>query len=294
MGMIKWGLLITMLGGLAGCAHSQKIEALERRVKVLEDQLAGKELGQVSDDGLTDPLAATGFKTPDKKMTTAAESVAVQDSVYRAKEFFVSGDYKRAQSRAKQALLLDPDNKIALQVYGAASCYLGEKAKAKTIYKKLGQTQQNYLRTICRRNGVRLGDGAAEVEVSPVSAYEPEAAPVPDFEPGADPVMGRSAPSPLSPASRAPASPLTLSQIKEGMATARDGVARCYQQHGVPGLCLVKVVIASDGSVRSASAVGGVLGNTPTGDCIAAALKGASFPAFAGKPVTVTHPFILR
>ena len=284
MAIIKWGLLIMTLG-LAGCAHGQQIEALERRVKVLEGQLGGQAPGQVSDDGLTDPLAATGFKTPEKKMTTAGESVAVKDSVYRAKEFFVSGDYKRAMSRAKQALLMDPENKIALQVYGAASCHLGDRAKARTIYKKLGQVQQKYLRTICRRNGVRLGDGSGDAAVAPVPAFEPEA----------DPVMATSAPSPVSPATQAAASPLTRQQIKAGMATARDGVASCYQQHGVSGLCLVKVTIASDGSVQSAAAVGGILGDTATGDCIAAALlEGATFPAFTGKPVTVTHPFILR
>lgn len=325
--MASWarrvGLFIAAAACLGGCAHSKKVDALEKRVALLEDRLLSKELGEektpaisaspvppmeVEDQVVVDSLASTDTQAPPpqvKKMTPAPQSLAVRDSVVRAKEYFVDGDYKRAYSRARQALRMDPYNKIALQIYGASACHRNLKRKAEEALANMDESQRRYLRTLCRRLGVSLGkvgpppDLLQEQAQSPVQPQPRAMEPAPVSSPamGSEDAMviprPKQAPAALPPY-RDDTSTLTRMQIKAGMSTARDRISRCYQLHGVPGLCLIRVTISPDGTVKSAAAVGGVLANSPTGDCIAKAVKTSTFPTFTGAPVTVTHPFILR
>ncbi len=324
--MTSWARLLSLttvaVVCLGGCAHSKKIDALEKRVALLEDRLLNKELGQDApavkaspvppmetqqDQVVMDSLASTDTKAPPpqvKKMTPAPQSLAVRDSVVRAKEYYVDGDYKRAYSRARQALRMDPYNKIALQIYGASACHRNLKRKAREALAKMDQSQRRYLRTLCRRLGVRLGKVGPPPD--PMQIQAPRAqpqrralAPAPVLSPavgGGDAmIIQRPARAPAAlPPYKDSASTLSRIQIKAGMSSARDRISRCYQLHGVPGLALIRATIAPDGTVKSSAAVGGVLASTPTGDCIAKAVKAASFPTFTGAAVTVTHPFILR
>jgi hypothetical protein len=54
----------------------------------------------------------------------------------------------------------------------------------------------------------------------------------------------------------------------------------------------VKLTIDPSGKVTKASATGDFAG-TPTGDCVASAVKGASFPAWDGAPQSTTFVVLL-
>ena len=55
----------------------------------------------------------------------------------------------------------------------------------------------------------------------------------------------------------------------------------------------VAITIAGSGRVSSANVTGRSPG-TPTGECVAKAVKTASFPKFKGSPQSFVYPFILR
>ncbi|MFH0901352.1 MAG: hypothetical protein V2A73_12055, partial [Pseudomonadota bacterium] len=83
-------------------------------------------------------------------------------------------------------------------------------------------------------------------------------------------------------------------QIAGSLQTARAEVNACHARFGVSGLAKLTIEIASDGKVRNVT-VGGDFRNTPTGDCIARAVKEAQFPAFKTPSMTIRDfPFILR
>jgi predicted Zn finger-like uncharacterized protein len=81
--------------------------------------------------------------------------------------------------------------------------------------------------------------------------------------------------------------------IVGGMNRIKGRVAGCYDQYKVPGLVNVSTTIAGSGHVSNAT-VSGSFAGTPTGECVARVVKGASFPRFKGSPQTITYPFILR
>ena len=90
---------------------------------------------------------------------------------------------------------------------------------------------------------------------------------------------------------------------RRGRRTAREERARrgsercsakvqaCYNQFKVPGTAMVTVVIAKSGKVTS-STVTGKFAGTPTGTCVEAAVKTASFPPSDG--FTTPYPFQLK
>ncbi|MBL8626904.1 MAG: hypothetical protein JNK64_36790 [Myxococcales bacterium] len=82
-------------------------------------------------------------------------------------------------------------------------------------------------------------------------------------------------------------------EIKAGMSAVAGAAQACYGSHGVAGHVKVKAVVAPSGSVTKVDATGEFAG-TPTGSCVAAAVKGASFPSWTGAPMTVTYSFTLQ
>src|SRR5262249_25616551 len=82
--------------------------------------------------------------------------------------------------------------------------------------------------------------------------------------------------------------------IQRGMAAVKPHVNACYSQFNVPGIVNGTVTINPSGRVAAASAKDKFAG-TPTGDCVARAVRAASFPRF--KPstgqMTVDYPFLL-
>jgi hypothetical protein len=82
-------------------------------------------------------------------------------------------------------------------------------------------------------------------------------------------------------------------EIKAGMSAVAGAAQGCYGKHGEAGHVKIKAVVAPSGSVTKADATGEFAG-TPTGACVAAAVKGASFPSWTGAPMTVTYSFTLQ
>ena len=86
---------------------------------------------------------------------------------------------------------------------------------------------------------------------------------------------------------------LNKGQIVSGMHALSGGVHDCFSKFNAPGMVSIALTIGKSGHVSSASATGSFAG-TPTGDCVARAVKGGSFPAFKGAPQSITYPFVLK
>jgi hypothetical protein len=82
-------------------------------------------------------------------------------------------------------------------------------------------------------------------------------------------------------------------QIKGGMAAVRGKVQACFDKFQVPGLAKLNVTISKAGAVTSAR-VTGDFASSPTGECVTAAVKTATFPRFKGKPLSISYTFLLR
>ncbi|HVV83435.1 MAG TPA: hypothetical protein VHE35_10205, partial [Kofleriaceae bacterium] len=82
--------------------------------------------------------------------------------------------------------------------------------------------------------------------------------------------------------------------IKAGMAPLAKTAQGCYDQFGVAGHVKVKAAVDPSGKVTRVDAIGEFAG-TPTGNCVAAAVKaGASFPAWDGPPMTINYSYTLN
>ncbi|MCK5798598.1 MAG: hypothetical protein KAI47_15505, partial [Deltaproteobacteria bacterium] len=105
----------------------------------------------------------------------------------------------------------------------------------------------------------------------------------------------RAAPAPKKPAA-APASNLPdklgRSQIVSGMGRIKGRIKACRDRFRVPGMAMVRVAIGANGRVSSAR-VSGIFAGTPTGSCVARAVKSARFPK-TKRPSTIKYPFVLR
>src|SRR5262249_15661269 len=81
---------------------------------------------------------------------------------------------------------------------------------------------------------------------------------------------------------------LDKGQIVAGMGKVKSNVTACYDQYHVPGMAMVALTIAPSGKVSSANVTGQFAG-TPTGECVAKAVKKASFPRFKGAPMPINY-----
>ncbi len=87
---------------------------------------------------------------------------------------------------------------------------------------------------------------------------------------------------------------LTAGDIRSAMGSIRGAVRRCYDKFKVTGRVNVSVTVAgSNGRVKSAT-VSGQFSGTPTGNCVAAAVRSAKFPSFSRPSQTFTYPFLLN
>ena len=77
------------------------------------------------------------------------------------------------------------------------------------------------------------------------------------------------------------------------MARVRARVNGCYDQFKVAGMVTVSVTVAKTGRVQSAT-ISGPFAGTPTGDCVAKAVRSASFPPFKSASQTFQYPYVLR
>jgi hypothetical protein len=83
---------------------------------------------------------------------------------------------------------------------------------------------------------------------------------------------------------------LTGDDFKKGMSAIQDKAHGCYK--GTQGSATVKLVIAPSGQISKISVTGAFAGK-PEATCVAAAVRGATFPAWDGGPETFTYPILL-
>jgi hypothetical protein len=106
---------------------------------------------------------------------------------------------------------------------------------------------------------------------------------------------------------------LTKEQVLGAIQTAEKQVNGCLKKFKDPGIYVMEITIAPDGScsvdpVRAPTRKeqpelwsdvpegldGGKSVKSPTNKCLARALGAVKFPAFEGKPVVVTYPLLLK
>ncbi len=96
--------------------------------------------------------------------------------------------------------------------------------------------------------------------------------------------------------SKKPAAPklekksLSGGDFKQGMSSVAARAQACYA--GTQGTATVKLTISPSGHVDKVT-VGGAFAGTPVGNCVAAAVQGASFPAWDGAPQSFNYSYLL-
>jgi len=85
--------------------------------------------------------------------------------------------------------------------------------------------------------------------------------------------------------------PLPKNALVAGLKGVQPKINACYNQFKVPGTAMVNIAIGKSGKVTSA-AVTGKFAGTPTGQCVEAAVKTASFPPSDG--FSTPYPFQLK
>ena len=83
---------------------------------------------------------------------------------------------------------------------------------------------------------------------------------------------------------------LTGDDFKAGMSAIEDKAHGCYK--GTQGSAMVKLTIAPTGKITKIS-VGGAFAGKPEASCVAAAVRGATFPPWDGGPESFTYPILL-
>jgi hypothetical protein len=83
---------------------------------------------------------------------------------------------------------------------------------------------------------------------------------------------------------------LTGDDFKKVMSAVEDKAHGCYK--GTQGSAIVKVSIAPSGHITKIAVTGPFAGK-PEASCVAAAVRGASFPAWDGAPESFTYPILL-
>jgi len=83
---------------------------------------------------------------------------------------------------------------------------------------------------------------------------------------------------------------LTSEDFKKGMSAITAKAQACYK--GTQGSANVKLVIAPSGNVSKVT-VSGAFAGKPEAECVSAAVKSASFPAWDGPPQSFGYPILL-
>jgi len=170
---------------------------------------------------------------------------------------------KKAEHQAARAQAVVPDAKDAKNANDASTTANAKKDKAKPDAKPAGGAAP-------KLDGAVIGDGDQdELGIGDV-------------------LKGGSGPKDSKPTK----TELTGKEIRTGLDAINGTAKACYDKYNVAGTVKVKLTIDPSGSVSKASATGDFAG-TPTGDCVAAAVKGASFPSWDGAPQSTTFVVLL-
>ena len=102
---------------------------------------------------------------------------------------------------------------------------------------------------------------------------------------------GTPARAPGGAARRSSLSRTQIRKVMKGLAQAMR--LQCYDVHRQAGLISVQLTVLGSGVVSQA-VPRGRHGRTPMAACVADVVRGARFPSFGGKPLTITYPFVFR
>jgi len=108
----------------------------------------------------------------------------------------------------------------------------------------------------------------------------------------AQPPQPASAEPPLDKADESPAEasapPFSRDAARQALLAASSTAASCGKAEGRSGTTSVRLTFTPSGRASVVQVAGAPFAGTPTGSCIAAAMRSARVPAFSGSAVTVT------
>lgn len=131
------------------------------------------------------------------------------------------------------------------------------------------------------------GPARSQPEAKPEGAKPEPAAPAGKEEPKPEPTPAR------EPAAEA-SGPFDRSAATAALTSSAAQAAACRKEGDPSGVASVVVTFAPSGRVTSANVSGPPFAGTPTGGCIAAALRKARIPAFEGDRVTVSKTVLIQ
>jgi hypothetical protein len=122
-------------------------------VKVPEDFCAKQRAPKAGAGAASRPVTVADARGPlsEEHLATARRLLN------EARLAYIRGKHQQAAQRAKQAVELDPGNRMAMQILGASSCYLKDVDQARWAHDRLTPPAQKLLQQTCLKFGVNLG-----------------------------------------------------------------------------------------------------------------------------------------
>jgi len=87
---------------------------------------------------------------------------------------------------------------------------------------------------------------------------------------------------------------LVPSQILDSMKSIRDKIDVCYSQYQIPGVAEVSVSVTGKTGLVAGVKLRGAFADTPTGKCVADAVKELKFPLFKNETMTFSYKYELK
>jgi predicted Zn finger-like uncharacterized protein len=128
----------------------------------------------------------------------------------------------------------------------------------------------------------------------------PKPEPQPKSEPAASPAsepvpaIAKTEPTPREPAPTGPVGDFDPSAAAAALTAGAAQASACRKEGDPSGVASVVITFAPSGRVTSANVSGPPFAGTPTGGCIAAALRKARVPPFDGDRVTVSKTIVIQ
>lgn len=129
---------------------------------------------------------------------------------------------------------------------------------------------------------------------TPTPAAEKPAVEKPVAEKPAEPKPEPATPAEKAPPSGEPAGPFDRAAAAAALNSGAAQASACRKEGDPSGVASVTITFAPSGRVTSANISGPPFAGTPTGGCIAAALRKARVPAFDGDRVTVSKTIVIQ
>jgi predicted Zn finger-like uncharacterized protein len=137
---------------------------------------------------------------------------------------------------------------------------------------------------------------ATRAPTQPALSREPEAKPEPQPKPAFTPAPAappaEATPTPAVPSE--PAGPFNREAAASALTAGAAQASACRKEGDPSGVASVVITFAPSGRVTSANIGGPPFAGTPTGGCIAAALRKVRVPAFDGDRVTVSKTVVIQ